>query len=77
MNVKSCLKVNNGLLYRTVSLKLQEVRLYTTKGGARQLRVSCCAASLACTHRQVVPFWLQAVREVIDPRRGGEGMHRT
>jgi hypothetical protein len=26
MNVKSCLKVNNGLLYRTVSLKLEEVR---------------------------------------------------
>jgi hypothetical protein len=23
MNVKSCLKVNNGLLYRTVSLKLE------------------------------------------------------
>jgi hypothetical protein len=25
MNVKSCLKVSNGLLYRTVSLKLEEV----------------------------------------------------
>jgi hypothetical protein len=28
INVKSCLKVNNGLLYRTVSLKLEEVRIY-------------------------------------------------
>jgi hypothetical protein len=27
MNEKSCLKVNNGLLYRTVSLKLEEVRV--------------------------------------------------
>jgi hypothetical protein len=42
MNVKSGLRVNNGLLYRTVSLKLEEVRLYTTKGGARR-----GAASLA------------------------------
>jgi hypothetical protein len=24
MNVKSCLKANNGLLYRTVSIKLDE-----------------------------------------------------
>jgi hypothetical protein len=27
MNVKSCLKVNNGLLYRTVSPKIEEVRV--------------------------------------------------
>jgi hypothetical protein len=27
MNVKSCLKVNNGLHYKTVSLKLEEVRI--------------------------------------------------
>jgi hypothetical protein len=27
MNAKSCLKVNNGLPYRTVSLKLEEVRV--------------------------------------------------
>jgi hypothetical protein len=27
MNVKSCLKVNNGLLYRTVSLKLEGMRI--------------------------------------------------
>jgi hypothetical protein len=27
MNVKSCLKVNNGLLYRTVSIKLEGVRI--------------------------------------------------
>jgi hypothetical protein len=26
MNVKSCSKVNNGLLYRTVSIKLEGVR---------------------------------------------------
>jgi hypothetical protein len=56
MNVKSCWKVSNGLLYRTVSLKQEEVRLYTTKGGAqRGAAVSCCAASLAWTHRQDLP----------------------
>jgi hypothetical protein len=58
MNVKSCLKVNNGLLYRAVSLKLEEARVINTTGAcgaARQLRVSCCAASVVCTHRQVVP----------------------
>jgi hypothetical protein len=27
MNVKSCPKVKNGLLYRTVSLKLEGVRI--------------------------------------------------
>jgi hypothetical protein len=27
MNVMSCLKVNNGLLYRTVSIKLGGVRI--------------------------------------------------
>jgi hypothetical protein len=27
MNVKSCLKVNNGLLYRTVSIKLEGLRI--------------------------------------------------
>jgi hypothetical protein len=27
MNVKSCLKVNNGLLYGTVSIKLGRVRI--------------------------------------------------
>jgi hypothetical protein len=36
MNVKSCLKVSNGLLYRTVCLKLEEVRLYPTTRGARR-----------------------------------------
>jgi hypothetical protein len=48
MNVKSCLKVNNGLLYRTVSLKLEGVRvIYYARRAAparviagRQLRVS-------------------------------------
>jgi hypothetical protein len=47
MNVKSCLKVNNGVLDRTVSLKLEEVRIYTKLGArrraviaGRQLRVS-------------------------------------
>jgi hypothetical protein len=58
MNVKSCLKVNNGLLQRTVSLKLEDVRLYTTKGRARRgaavarqlLRgESCVYAPLGCT----------------------------
>jgi hypothetical protein len=42
MNVKSCLKVDICLLYRTVSLKLEEVRLYTSTGAcgaARLLRV--------------------------------------
>jgi hypothetical protein len=33
MNVKSCLKVNNGLLYRTVSIKLG--RCGTESGSAR------------------------------------------
>jgi hypothetical protein len=28
MNVKSCLKVNNGLLYGTVSIKLEGVRCW-------------------------------------------------
>jgi hypothetical protein len=32
---KSCLKVDNGLLHRTASLKLKVVRLYTTKGCAQ------------------------------------------
>jgi hypothetical protein len=27
MKVKSCLKVNNGLLYRTVSIKLEGMRI--------------------------------------------------
>jgi hypothetical protein len=36
MNVKRCLKVDNGLPYITVSLKLEGARLYTTKGGARR-----------------------------------------
>jgi hypothetical protein len=47
MNVKSCLKVNNVLLYRTVSLKLEGRGLYTKLGArrraviaGRQLRVS-------------------------------------
>jgi hypothetical protein len=58
MNVKSCLKVDNGLLYITVSLKLEEARLYTTTGGARRgaavarqlLRgESCVYAPSGCT----------------------------
>jgi hypothetical protein len=46
MNVKSGLKVNNGLLYITVSLKQLEVRLYTTTRAraARRLRISGSAA---------------------------------
>jgi hypothetical protein len=31
MNAKSCLKVNNGLHYRTVSLKLEEERVIVGK----------------------------------------------
>jgi hypothetical protein len=70
MNVQSCLKVNNGLLYRTVSLKLEEVRLYTTKGGARRgaavarqllRRESCVYAQLGCCcmkHARRVPNYL-------------------
>jgi hypothetical protein len=47
MNVKSCLKVNNGLLYRTVNIKRGRMRLIyqarhaAPRGGrGRQLRVS-------------------------------------
>jgi hypothetical protein len=58
MNVKICLKLNNGLLYRAESTQLEGVRLYTTTGGARRVvavaRFSCYAVSLACS-RQVVP----------------------
>jgi hypothetical protein len=49
MNVKSYPKVNNGLLYRTVSLKQEGRGLYTKLGArrraavaGRQLRVSPC-----------------------------------
>jgi hypothetical protein len=60
MNVKSCLKVKNGLLYRSVRLNLEELRLYTTKWGegaqrggavARQLLrgESCVYAPSGCT----------------------------
>jgi hypothetical protein len=59
MNVKICLKLNNGLLYRTESTQIEGVRLYTTTGGARRVvgvaRFSYGAASHACTHPQVVP----------------------
>jgi hypothetical protein len=54
MNVKSCLKVNYGLLYRTVSLKLEEVSIiYLAR---RAVPRGHCGASvarlfLACTHR--------------------------
>jgi hypothetical protein len=53
MNVKSCLKVNNGLLYRTVGLKLEGVRIiYLARRAAP--RGSCGASVarqfLACTH---------------------------
>jgi hypothetical protein len=56
-SVKSCLKVDNGLLYRTVSLKLEGVRLFATKGGAR------CGAAAARRLLRVescvyVPVWL-------------------
>jgi hypothetical protein len=80
MNEKSCLKLNNGLLYRTVSLKLEGGGLYTKLGArrravvaGRQLRVS----SLRVRTVEVVPWRLCTVREEVDPRRGGEGMHRT
>jgi hypothetical protein len=58
MNVKICSKVNNGLLYRIVCLKLEEVRLYTTKGDARRGAAvarqlmrgeSCVCAPSGCT----------------------------
>jgi RNase H-like domain found in reverse transcriptase len=47
VNVKSCLKVDSGLLYITEGLKLEEVRSYNTTGGARAvarkwLRVKSC-----------------------------------
>jgi hypothetical protein len=51
MNVKRCLKVDNGLLFRTVSLKLEGERSYllrSARGAARLMRVCRCAASLAC-----------------------------
>jgi hypothetical protein len=45
MNVEGYFKVDNALLYRTVSLKVEEVRLHTTKGGSR--RACGCAAVVA------------------------------
>jgi hypothetical protein len=50
MNVKSFLKVDNGLFYTTVSLMVEKLRIYTTTGGARRgasverrwLRVESC-----------------------------------
>jgi putative component of toxin-antitoxin plasmid stabilization module len=36
---KSFLKVDNGLLYRIVNLKLEEVMLYTNTGGAQRARL--------------------------------------
>jgi hypothetical protein len=58
MNVYSCLKENNGLLYRTVILKLEGGGLYTKIGARcralvaeRQLRVS----SLRVRAVKVVP----------------------
>jgi hypothetical protein len=80
MNGKSSLKVNNGLLYRTVSIKIEEVRvIYSVRRAGRagvagrQLRVS----SLRVRTVEVVPCRLCTVREVVDPRLGGEDMHRT
>jgi hypothetical protein len=54
MNVKRCLKVNNGLLYRTVSIKPEGMRIiYKARRAAPR---GGCGASvarqfLACTHR--------------------------
>jgi hypothetical protein len=45
MNVKSCLKVHNGLLYRTVCLKLEEAKvIYYAKRAAPR---GHCGASVA------------------------------
>jgi hypothetical protein len=46
MNVKSCLKANNGFLYRTVSPKLEEVKvIYYYEG--RAARRGGCASDVA------------------------------
>jgi hypothetical protein len=54
MNVKSCLKANNGLLYRTVSIKLEAVRIiYQVRRAAPRGHCGALVARqfLACTHR--------------------------
>jgi hypothetical protein len=64
MKVKSCLKANTDLLYGTVSLKLEEVKVtyyYSARGAARRL----LRASLAYTHRRVVPLLLRVVRHPV------------
>jgi hypothetical protein len=71
MNVKSSLQVDTDLLYRTVSLKLEGVTFYTTKGGAwcsaavarRLLRLeSCVYALMGCT------LTVALVRRLVDAR---------
>jgi hypothetical protein len=54
MNVKSYLKVNNGLLYRTLSIKLEGARIiyYAWSAAPRAGRGASVACQfLACTHR--------------------------
>jgi hypothetical protein len=62
MNVKSCLKVGNALLYRTISLKLEEggetIYYYRGRAARARLRGSGCASSLAYTHRSVCTLTL-------------------
>jgi hypothetical protein len=53
MNVKSWLKVNNGLLFRTVCIKLEGVRIiYQARRAAPRgsCRASVARRFLACTH---------------------------
>jgi hypothetical protein len=56
MNVKSCLKVNNGFLYRTVSIKLEGVSV-TANGavGSHRYEDGCCGGLCRQTH---LPFYL-------------------
>jgi hypothetical protein len=46
MNVRSCLKVSSGLLYVTVTLKLEEVKVIYYYGG-RAARRGICASVVA------------------------------
>jgi hypothetical protein len=50
MNIKSCLKVNNGLLYRTGSLKLEGSGLYTKLGARRRAVVAGSCVSVPCVY---------------------------
>jgi hypothetical protein len=56
MNVKSCLKVDSGLLFRTASLKLEGARLYINQVGA--VRRICCAAVVARRVLRVRTDWV-------------------